>query len=82
MAFITDFFFSESGVGHRFADECRFPEVADGKVLTQHQLFFFGDHAPFVSTHLVILQPSRKAASSNCFIIIFLAIIESGVSVC
>lgn len=28
LAFITDFSLPESGAGQRFADECRFPEVA------------------------------------------------------
>lgn len=33
----------------------------DGKALTQHWLFFCGDHAPIVAAHLMIVQPSREA---------------------
>lgn len=86
LALIADFSLPESGVGPRFADERRFPEVPDGKILTQHRLFFCGDHAPFMSTHLMILQPSREAGRysqvPDGLDFFFLTHIESGVSVC
>lgn len=50
----------ECPVGRRFADECRFLKVADGKFLTQHKLFFVGDCACFASLHLTIMQLSGE----------------------
>lgn len=43
----------------------------DGKALTQHWLFFCGDHAPIVAAHLMIVQPSRETIFPEHLIISF-----------